>query len=528
MNHSFVQRVNRVLFRSVNFNEVSEFANQGFRPYTANNDTKSIVDNAMNIIGERKYDMGRFSPSTIGSVTDGMIGMAGASMGNIGIDNGWNNRRYMFSINVDIQMSSGGSINYIVTGFTDTNNVSVNGQHVMVDPSIVLHITNIAEGQQSQNFDGSSGLFIRRSDQILTRQHYMNDINNTGTEFRSQRPIDVFSTMKSNMFKQDGGTKFINTETAMGTPVFGSRFNNIPNQYSANIFNSYVDAANANSEFAGDEYHPQVAELVNTESASEAYISNNKFLEFLNTNNDGFTHRTSFRWSDILAIDNTIMDRFHLNRLQDRESFLPSNGFITANTNNRSDILGQIAAVLGTSIPALANRCNLTIVSFVANNMFGQHNVTISYCESFNPLTSKQHGDQFEQLMPSQVLNSLFTSMGFTYELSVYCQVNSETFIKLRVNEQNQGRGEDFLFPTFAEALYTPTVTNNVETIDSISDTVKHVTTRIAEESNIGKSQMEAQNMRSQLSGNNNQQTFAPNFGGGFAGFSNNGSSSGF
>ena len=252
--HSFGRRVNNVIFRNVTLNEVTQFATQGFRPYTANHDTRSAVDNAMNIIGERNFNLGRFSPDTIGSFTDNMIGVSGAATGNIGIDNGWNSVRYMFSITVDVQMSSGGTINYIVSGFTDTNNINVSANHISIDPNIVLHITNIAEGRST-----NGGLFIGRSDQILTRQHYMNDFNANGTEFHSQRPIDVFTTMKANMFKQDGATTFTNTESSLGTPVFGNRFNNIPNYYSSNIFNSYVEAATTNADTVGEGYHPEVA-----------------------------------------------------------------------------------------------------------------------------------------------------------------------------------------------------------------------------------------------------------------------------
>jgi len=48
-------------------------------------------------------------------------------------------------------------------------------------------------------------------------------------------------------------------------------------------------------------------------------------------------------------------------------------------------MLGQIASVLATSIPALANKFNLQIVGFIANNMFGNHNVVIDpSTQSFN------------------------------------------------------------------------------------------------------------------------------------------------
>lgn len=478
--HSFSRRVNNVLFRNITFNEVTQFDTQGFRPYTANTDTKSIVDNAVNIISERQFSFGRFTPDTVGSISDNMLAMSGHATGNVGIDNGWKSPRYMFSINVDVEMSSGGAMNYVVTGFTDTNNIHVNGNHVSIDPNIILHITNISEGRTI-----NGGLFISRSDQILTRNHYMNDLSVNGTEFRSQRPVDVFNTMTSNMFKQDSNTSFTNTESSLGTPVFGSRFNNIPNYYSANIFNSYVEAASNNADTVGEGYQPQVAELTNTKPAAEAYISNNKFLEFLNANNDSFTMRTSFRWADLLSIDANIMDRLHLNRLSDRESFLPSTGLITANTNNRTDIMGQIASVLATSIPALANKFNLQIVGFIANNTFGNHHVQIDpSTQSFNPLTTRMHADQFAAALPSQVFDSLFTNMQLVYEMSVYCQINSETFIRLNVH----GLGsEDFLIPTFAESLFTPIVTNQVSTIDSISDTVKFVTGRINEEASSGK-----------------------------------------
>ena len=47
--HSFGRRVNNVIFRNVTLNEVTQFATQGFRPYTANHDTRSVVDNALNL-----------------------------------------------------------------------------------------------------------------------------------------------------------------------------------------------------------------------------------------------------------------------------------------------------------------------------------------------------------------------------------------------------------------------------------------------------------------------------------------------
>ena len=472
------RRTTGVIFRSISFNEVSAFHDQGFRPYTANNDTNSIVENALDMLSERRSkNFGRFSPDTIGSFTDNMIGVVAESTGIIGIDNGWKTTRYMFRMVVDVQMSSGGVMNYIVTGFTDTNNINCFGNNVSIDPNILLHITNIAEGTPSD-----SGLFIKRSDQVLTRQHYVNNnTSNNGGHYYSQRPVDVFTTMTANMFKNDKhDTRFINSETSLGTPVFGNRFNNVPNYYATNIFNSYVEAANTNAPGAGENYYPEVAELTNTKSASEAYISHNKFIEYLNSGNDLFTTQTSFHWKDIESIDPHVMDRVHINLLRDRESFLPSSGLITAPLTNRSDLLGQIASVLASSIPALANKFNLEIVGFFANNMFGEHNIQLDPCTmSFNPTTLRYHGDQFTSSLPSQVLDSLFNTMSLVYEMQVYCQVYAETFISLKVHGLGE---EDFLIPTFAESLYTPTVTNTAQTIDTISDTVKFVTARISEE----------------------------------------------
>lgn len=156
--HSFGRRVNNVIFRNVTLNEVTQFATQGFRPYTANHDTRSVVDNAMNIIGERNFNLGRFSPDTIGSITDNMIGVSGAATGNIGIDNGWNSVRYM-SVSRSMSRCRQVDLSTISSrGFTDTNNINVNGNHISVDPNIVLHITNIAEGRST-----NGGLFIGRS-----------------------------------------------------------------------------------------------------------------------------------------------------------------------------------------------------------------------------------------------------------------------------------------------------------------------------------------------------------------------------
>ena len=91
------------------------------------------------------------------------------------------------------------------------------------------------------------------------------------------------------------------------------------------------------------------------------------------------------------------------------------------------------------------------------------------------------------------------------YEMQVYCQVNSETFIRLNVH----GLGnEDFLIPTFAESLFTPTVTNQNGTIDSISDTVKFVTAKIAEETNVGTSRNAADSFMQQIADNKTPGSF--------------------
>jgi hypothetical protein len=100
--------------------------------------------------------------------------------------------------------------------------------------------------------------------------------------------------------------------------------------------------------------------------------------------------------------------------------------------------------------------------------------------------------------------------------MQVYCQVNSETFIRLNVH----GLGnEDFLIPTFAESLFTPTVTNQNGTIDSISDTVKFVTAKIAEETNVGTSRNAADSFMQQIADNKTPGSFG-SFG---STFNNNG-----
>jgi hypothetical protein len=481
----FDQRTSNVIFRKITFNEMPEFNTMGFRPYTANPNTREVTERVVDRMAENMFNVKRFSPTTIGYMTNDVIALSGANTGYVAIDNGWQTKRYSFSILVEVQMTSGGSTYYVVSGFTDTNEILIQNSNVFISPDIVLHITNINSGV-ANNMGNQGGLNIVAADQVLTKNHYLNDLRVQGNEFRSQRPLDVTSTMASNMYRANTDAVFINAATSLPTPQLGKRINNIPTNYASNLFNSYIEASEVNMETDPSGYFPEPGELSHTSSIKENYFSDNKFLTYLGRNDISATNQASFKWRDLAAIDQHIMDRVHVNTANDRLNLfrgsgfaLPSNGLITANTANRSDITGQIVATLSTSIPALAIKCQLSSIMFIANNNMGQHVVQTQSCTAYSPVFQKRGSDMFENLLPTYLLNTLFTQMDLTYELLVFCHTETETFIKISING---GPYEDFLFPTYADALVTPLVTNDHNTIDTISSTVNNISTVLAEE----------------------------------------------
>lgn len=478
-------RTEGIYFKSITFNEMPEFHNMGFRPYTSNPNTMEVCDSIASRLQERYYKAGKFNPSTVTDLTDNMIGVTGSSTGQISIVNGWQTKRYSFSMYVEVRMTSGGSIVYIVSGFTDTNEIHINGNQVFINPDIVLHITNINTGTIQMNQDNSTGILIMSSDQVLSKNQYLQDWSVQGNEFRSQRPLDVFNTITSNMFKQDTDAIFINASTSLPQPVLANRVNNIPTNYTTKLLNSYLEATEVNKHFEEEHYFPNPGELSNTNAAKENYLHDNKFLSYLGRNDITSFNVVSFKWKDILNINPHVMDIVHVNTCHDRINLfnqsgfsLPSNALITSSVSNRSDLIGQIVATLQSSIPALVNRCQLRNIIFAANNNMGSHVVNVINASSFNPFNVQNGVQLFENLLPDQILSSLFTHIQLSYELFVFCQIETETFIRISING---GAYEDFLLPTYADALLTPLITNDYNTIDTISNTVNMVSNTIAQ-----------------------------------------------
>jgi hypothetical protein len=447
------KRVSQVVVRNLLISNTGTYNNQQVRPYMSNvneNDINTII----NMMGQHNATI--TSQQIAGRVSN-FIAPTANSLGNVNIVNGWDNQRCRFLLEVDVSYVVGQVIKYYFQGFTDFLGVTNNGS---IAPDMVFYINainSVANVVTRTPTGPSSSNFSRDNMQVIS-----GNTNGYGGENYMLRPSDVFThiSMENRMNTADVNmirdTRSLVTSNTVNS---SNRNNNIPSNFVSSVLNTYI-LQNKNDDFGNP-----VSEVFDrsVSATMEMPISENPFIALIST---GMFGTNTFTFGNLVDIDR--------NTPQVTTVSLGSTGVTglhhvgqTASWHS-SDRETIAATVLANSVPAIALDSMITNVYFKATNhaIGGVINFVIVDLNSPNKGDITREIELFKHRVITEVINDITFGNQDSFQLDMSIDIFGETYISISLSG---APAMEYVAPTFADSLYSPVVSNTVNSLQNMS-----------------------------------------------------------
>lgn len=478
--------------------ETGEYNQQWSRPYTTNFD-----GHVVNQFHEQLQGLDHYSPANFTGIAQSFIKPAAQvdlQNGGIAIPEGWNSRRCRFMMVVEYDGHLGMRMQEILTGWTTHVGAMPQGgilgheaQQLMVDNDMQFFVNASIQVQVKEEF-GPAGrretMAVAKNSHILADPRY-NSIFTTNTQER-MRPTDLFAVMsRSHMHAlRDAhgeipgvGPRLFDGRNAMtNMAALSLRSNVIPAAYMSRVVDNYHNAAVTNSDPAkanGDFY-------TNARSYSnDGLVSQDEVLRMI-SDLRGEPISNTFRFRDLVRLDPTIQGRV-VGRCSGRTEKI-QNMHQAGMTNewHGRDVVTLAATIVSQCVPGIMADLALTRLHFRTHNEMaasGSYSAVdpTTYLSrpgrepDFAILNVAGFGDQdltpamyaFEKRFWFEVMKDLCFDNQVRFMLEVNADMMGETVVNISLD----GRPiEQFVTPSFADALLTPLVTNNHEHVVRVAE----------------------------------------------------------
>ena len=465
----------KAFIREVVFTEVPGFQDQVFRPFVANHQAGALTGSIIDTVREQSRGMdSKFSAENLVPLSSQMLEVSAQDNGIVGIMNGWQRKRFSFSIKVDLHFASGGLTTFLLRGFTDSDSIHSNGLQSFVAEDTALIINSVA--QLANRTTPGSGMIqvLQASDDVLQSKQYASAPvaygQNQYARYMSQRPMDLANAIESGYAStvdtafSPGGQVTGDTRSSLYTPVLSSQMNNVSANYAAKFINGYTTTHM--SDTGEDGFFSKLGETL-----IERTLAQNAFIRLMSNLSQSATSSVSMQWRDLKMLDPTIDQVTRVANLSQRETLLPSSGLMTGQMQ-RSDLVGQLAQTISSSLSGLMNGFQLGVFHGSFSNFSGLPIGKAWAAVCYNPNAAPDYANRFIESLSNLILVPRLHNMGLSYTIDIFSAVWSETFIKINITGYHQ---EDFLFPSFSSSLNAPTVTPNAQGFKTMATTLNAV-----------------------------------------------------
>jgi hypothetical protein len=440
-----------------NFAEMPEQQTMGFRPYISNVTNSDVLNIIPEFVKNNRPGAG-FRSESMNSIVNDIITLSPNSLGAIPIVNGWGIKRYSVTIMAEIEKSNGSIQRALVEGFTDTPDLSTATGAIHVSKEMVIYVNNVTNFSQRQNLNTNSIAMIPYENYNVINKDPFASGAPTRT-FVTQRPYDIANGSVNGLLAGNASQLILDSRSTIATdPKVSNLNNNNPATYVAKILNEGITAVeNSNT----DSIFNTTAIRNMSDQLQEPMLPKNSFLVQLGKVVNGTSAAvSSFTWRDLLQLDpgleNPHCPYLNVFTNNQRAGWLPQTGL------NCDDVSGsgheqQFAALIANGIADIMGRCKAVAVTLLASNHSGVDEVNVTSLQCYDQNEIPLMKAQFEQMMLANIIQMYNYSMQFPYNIGASSYLWGETFVKI-----NLGYGQrDFLFPNFANSMYSPVLTNN-------------------------------------------------------------------
>lgn len=371
------------------------------------------------------------------------------------IANGWGTQRLRYIMEVESVIADTNMVNYI-QGYTEFHDPSYNGN---IDPNMRFFINSIASF--TRMVDPISGMFIVKPHSnfnVITGNQGVGYQEVTDTNLKLIRPTDVIGSISDiDTYGSDVGNIYNHADNVAGNVNISNRANNNPIKHFTRSINSYISSKNM-----CDTSHDQTNILTTAaNSVSETNILSIPFIGALHSIT-GEPSPSGFTLDALSKLDPDIQHKIIL--IDNSLDMAPVVNTILDTTDTeelyKPNMESVIASTVAQSISGVLIDNLLAEIDFSTTNITGENITAISNARSFvegidvTSYVNKVVTNINHILMPEISQNGLIT-----VELFVHSDVLGDTSVAISLNGQPS---VVYRFPTFADSLYTPVISNEL------------------------------------------------------------------
>lgn len=409
--------------------------------------------------------------------TGAFAGVAGSilrpttqSVGTLSIPNGWNERRFMFMMEVvhdnDNFVGEDTSVRVqYVSGYTDfAGDASYSGH---IDPRMRMYLSTVITTRETrQHF--RRGVSANRYLQQNAGQ------SGHGGQYFAMRPRDVCQTVGNSGL---GDYVAVDFRTALSTrPLMSNVRNDLPTDYMARTFQSYqlsMQTAEAQDDV------PTLMNNVAANTGDDAALDD-PFILNLHRNTE-LVEGSCFTYGELCGLFRGTDTVAHVVPAQD--SMTRDIGFAPHTPGDSQHWGGSntetvVSTIIGSSVPALMTDAMLTQVSFYISNdtVNGQPCMEwLSPPQSFmmSGESLETQATYFMNRMLQEIFRDLTNNGNMTLSLTLFSDlVMADTRMEVQIDG---GDVVPYCVPNFASSLITPVIANDRAQLESMASNVNQV-----------------------------------------------------
>lgn len=462
---------NRPIVRKLRLPMTSQFHQQFIRPLTAN-----VSDgNVINRLQEETSDFSALSASALASLAPEILKPTAQATSLAYIDNGWQEKRFRFYMEVEIDRTQYSTRYAMITGFTSHADISHGGN---IDPGMKLYLNSIivyTDNRSANHLTGAHGINrVMQTNTQVIQPIATPDMTSYSNRLRAH---DVVSNMAALDLTQDVGYA-VNTVGSQMHVAQASRDRLLPSVYLSNVLGGNIVASRTlddSSNMLNSGFDSYYKEFIG--SVKDPGFTSNAFTGLLMTKTSyGLTGFIT--WQELVNLFPEVMGD------QVTTVEIPKTGLINYSTHTEHlrgfGIENQALAIVQNMLPSIMTMFMIQHASFVLTNetMTGQPNIVI---QAITPMSDKIDARALITAFQTQVIQQMAPAISngnmMQFSMTVSCNVLTEMVMKIRFNGSQD---IEFAVPLFADSTFTAFGYATRKDLDSLTHELSALTEAVA------------------------------------------------
>lgn len=469
----------------------------------------TLTSNTMSKLEEHTQGGAFLSTGVLNNVASDIIIPSTKVEGQIGIADGWDNKKFRFLMEIEVVNAFGGFRNRkVITGWTNhaevMNLMGGDNSNTHIDPNMLMFINSDLTLRDSQVPDGRGGVTTRttrvNADQLIQGSFEMGGMGDV-----SIRPEDIVAGMSVGTdIMANSGQHVRNTYSQFVTsPVkFSARSNQSPTHYLHKILKSHSEANDHGHGNDAEEGYDDV--MINTlSSCQERTLSDDPFIDQLKMCSD-FIDNGYFTFQSLMQMFPDVDPKTTIHRYGGSQIIVTPP---TAGDSTRMDLQDQCTMVMAritNSLPSMLFDCLLGAVGVVyTNDVPGSQGQLIPMdAVFFGSIVSGLDLSIALREFQGRFLSEIAPVISHQNQVKITVKIIANVFgnTELTINYNDSGE-YTYKIPTWCDTLLSPLVTSSHDKTAAMTRDIRNIMSGVGG----GESYL---NPGSVSSGNNAQQDF--------------------